>query len=143
MKRLASFLLLVAVAGQFPGTAVAQAPPGTGPTLQPPRRPTVSPYLSLIGGNSAAAAYYRQVQPDQRFYATGRELSAVARGLQADIANVQRELRSPPASGLTPTGVPAGFMTHSRFFNRTASGQVGSALPGSFGTYRPTTRFGR
>ena len=143
MRKLACVLLLLAVSSRFSGMAAAQAPPGTGPSLRPSPRPTVSPYLSLLGGNSAAAAYYRQVQPDQRFYATGRELSAVSRGLQAEIADVRQDLRSPPASGLSPTGVPAGFMTHTRFFNRTASGQVGSPLPGSFGTYRPTTRFGR
>ena len=147
MKKAAPLLILVLIlvlGGQFPEMAAGQAPAGTGPSLQPSRRPTVSPYLSLLGGNSAAAQYYRQVQPDFQFYATGRELRDYTRSLQTQITDVRQELNSPrPLSDLSPTGVGAGFMTHTRFFNRTAAGQGGSPVAESRGGYRPPPRRGR
>jgi hypothetical protein len=112
------FLIAFLSGSISPMAAWGQAPAGTGPTLQPERRPTVSPYLDLVPGirQGVGYQYYRQLLPQRQFRANDQIFERSIRGIRQDL-QVQERLIQTSRSGLTPTGTPSGFLTHDKYFN--------------------------
>lgn len=123
MKRAALAVLTGLVLAGFGNTASAQVGRGLGPSLEPMRRPAVSPYLDLLAaqeGRGLGYQYYRQFLPQQQFRQGIIENRQAMRTTARDLIEQDRLMQS-EISGLSPTGLGAGrqaasYMTHSRYF---------------------------
>jgi hypothetical protein len=137
--RRAGGLALVALVA---AASVAAAQPPAGPVL----RPTTSPYLNLLQGNTPAAAnYYGVVRPVQEFRRQNVQFANQLGSLQGQVAQqgVQADLPE--------TGHVAGFMNAGGYFrNQNAGGNprggsvappaVNNAPPMGGGGTRPPAR---
>lgn len=108
--------------------ALAVLPTGhTAPAQSPPRKPG-SPYLSLTGDPlNAAGNYYGIVRPQL-------ELRTGLQRLQGQVSRVEAGglATQPGAQELPPTGLPAGFLNHGRYFMNSgvSGGTTSAAKPG-------------
>ena len=86
----------------------------------PSRRPAVSPYLNLLGGNGRSTAfnYFRSVRPENEFRSSYQSLDQSVGGLQRQV-NEQQRLIQDQASGLTPTGHQTSFLNLGSYFPQT------------------------
>lgn len=119
MKKLS--MVIAAAASIALAAASGQA---QGPSLKPLERPTISPYLNLLRGAETGTLdyqYYRQFRPFQRIQRQERQFQQSLRGLEQRLDQQQRLIQS-SASGLSPTGRRAGFMTHLGFFGNAGAG---------------------
>jgi hypothetical protein len=123
--------LLLAVTG-----APALAQPLGAPPSQPFSGPTVSPYLGLRPGNSAAIGLYTNVRPNQEYGSYIQQFQQNFRQIDAGGLSTQQGFTQDVNRGLPSTGQVAGFQTQSQFFmtqfrqsgtGRSAPGAAGSA----------------
>ena len=109
-------LLVLAIVCGLPAVAAAQRPIAR----YQPARPTISPYLNLFRRDFGPVPnYYTQVRPELRQRAATRQLQREVQSQRQrlDLVSPQLQLgtRFGPAA-VAPTGGPAGFMTHLKFF---------------------------
>jgi len=76
-------------------------------------RPTVSPYINLLRGNSPVLDYYGIVRPEVDYQQANARLETSLNQLETQFRNQQR-LPQTANSMLTPTGRPSAFMTDIR-----------------------------
>jgi len=109
-------------AGSYFGTGGRRLPQsGSFSNLRTPaRRPTVSPYLNLLGGNGRSTAfnYFRSVRPENEFRAADQGLNRSVQRLQGQITEQQRLLQN-QASGLTSSGHRTSFLNLGTYFPQT------------------------
>lgn len=132
-------LAVLAVLSLAAAPTPAQPPPG------PVLRPTVSPYLNLLQGNSPPVAnYYGVVRPVQEFRRQNDQLANRLSTLQTQAVQPGTQ------TDLPETGHVAGFMNAGGYFRNLGSGPpargpigppttVAAPLP-SGGTRAPTRR---
>ena len=86
----------------------------------PARRPAVSPYLNLLGGNGRSTAfnYFRSVRPENEFRNSYQQLGRSTQGLQRQITEQQRLIQS-QASGLSQSGHRTSFLNLGTYFPQT------------------------
>jgi hypothetical protein len=101
------------LAGSAAGPAMAQLPSS---------KPTVSPYLNLTRrGDPPAINYYNLVRPEISFRQSIQQLQQQTTTNQQAISTLEAGTTAP---ALSPTGYPAGFQTHLRYFQN-----LGGARP--------------
>ena len=119
-----AYLLSVGLFVVLAETAYGQSPLGNRRTVRPwdqiSSRPTVSPYLNLIMGNSTASglpAYHTQVRPQLEARDRNRQQARQISGMQQQISRVQNDVtRMGNTGGLRTTGHPTRFMNYLHYY---------------------------
>lgn len=89
------------------------------PRASTPRRPTVSPYLNLLGGRGVGYEYYGRIRPQQEFRRTS---AAMGRSIQELQAASQLQGKQLMDAEMGATGHTTSFMNHSMYFGVSTSG---------------------
>jgi hypothetical protein len=88
-----------------------------GYSLDPSRKPAVSPYINILRtGSSPGINYYGIVRPEIAFRNQLFQVEGQQTALGNQISSQQQDLAR--ATALPPTGHPSGFMTQGKYFLR-------------------------
>lgn len=115
MKRYSAIAFLGML--MVPSAAALAQPPGFTPLRRPDRPPTVSPYLGLLGGQSAGINYYEIYRPQREFRREFNQLNRQVNRIQSNVG--RSELSEAPEYEqyqLGPTGHPTMFMNTRGYF---------------------------
>lgn len=85
-----------------------------------PRRPSVSPYLNLLGGRGVGNEYYNRVRPQQEFRKQNAAMGRSIQQLQQATAAQGQQLMD---YEMGATGHVTSFMNHMQYFNVSTSQQ--------------------
>ncbi len=130
LKTMAACLGLILVFG-ITQRAFAQLPyrqPSRGYSVSsgPPKlkanRPTVSPYLNLLGNQGVGSGYYNLVRPQQQIQHRAAAIDKSIQSLQSNQALLIQGQQQQPEIGTT--GHAATFMSHYRYFGVGLSGST-------------------
>lgn len=117
-----TFLLAGAdgVFAQYPSSQYGSNSNAYRPRVTTPRRPTVSPYINLLGGRGLGEEYYGRVRPQQEFRRTASQMNRSISDLQR-----QQQLQNQQLTDVEmgATGHVTSFMTHSQYFGVSMSPQ--------------------
>ena len=112
--------------GWFPAlsqTAPGQSPQSrvgyVSPTRQILDRPTVSPYLNLLLGDSSLndlPSYFTQVRPQLESRERARQQARQIKGLQRQVTSVRHDISRMGKPGARTTGHPTRFMNFSHYY---------------------------
>jgi hypothetical protein len=88
---------------------------GQAYSLDPSRKPAVSPYINLLRtGSSPAINYYGIVRPEIAFRNQLFQVEGQQTAFGTQLGAQQQDLAR--ATALPPTGHHSGFMTHGKYF---------------------------